>query len=48
MKNTITVKVADNKEYNEYIMILEAKGFKQIGTRLFEDERSYVRVQIER
>lgn len=46
-KNTINVTVADNTEYNEYTAMLESKGFEQIGTRLFEDVQSYVRVTIE-
>ena len=47
MKNTIKIKVNNEREYNEYVEILANRGFDQIGTRLFEDNQSYVRVTIE-
>ena len=47
MKNTIKIKVNSEREYNEYVEILANRGFDQIGTRLFEDNQSYVRVTIE-
>lgn len=43
MKNTINIKLTD-KEYKEYEKMLEEQGFEQIGTRLFEDKQSYVRI----
>ena len=46
MKNTINIKVNNEKEYNEYIEMLKSRGFEQIGTRLFEDNQSYVRISI--
>lgn len=47
MKNTIKIKVSNEKEYNEYTEMLKNRGFEQIGTRLFEDGQSYVRITIE-
>lgn len=47
MKNTINIKVFSKKEYNEFTQVLVKQGFNQIGTRLFEDDRSYVRITIE-
>lgn len=47
MKNTIKIKVNNEREYNEYVEMLANRGFEQIGTRLFEDNQSYVRVTIE-
>ena len=47
MKNTIKIKVNNEREYNEYVEMLTNRGFEQIGTRLFEDNQSYVRVNIE-
>ena len=44
MKNTIKIKVVDEKEYKEFVEMLIDKGFEQIGTRLFEDNKSYVSV----
>ncbi len=44
MKNTINIKVNNEKEYNEYVEILMQKDCKQVGARLFEDERSYFRI----
>lgn len=46
MKNTINIKVNNEKEYNEYIEMLKSRGFEQIGTRLFEDNQSYLRISI--
>lgn len=46
MKNTIKIKVT-KKEYKEYSKMLKERGFEQIGTRLFEDKQSYVRITIE-
>lgn len=46
MKNTIKITVDNKKEYKEYAEMLIARGFKQIGTRLFEDSKSYVRLYI--
>jgi len=46
MKNTINIKLT-NKEYKEYEKMLKEQGFEQIGTRLFEDKQSYVRITIE-
>ena len=48
MKNTIKIKVTDEREYKEYVEMLVNRGFEQIGTRLFEDNQSYIRVAIER
>ena len=47
MKNTIKIKV-NKKEYNEYVDMLLNRGFVQIGTRLFEDNQSYVKINIEK
>ena len=47
MKNTIKIKVNNEREYNEYVEMLVNRGFEQIGKRLFEDNKSYVRVTIE-
>lgn len=47
MKNTIKIKVNNEREYSEYVEMLANRGFDQIGTRLFEDNQSYVRVTIE-
>lgn len=43
MKNTYNITVHRN-EYNRYKQMLKERGFKQIGTRLFEDAQTYVRV----
>ena len=48
MKNTLKIKVNSEREYKEYVEMLVSRGFEQIGTRLFEDNRSYVRLTIER
>lgn len=48
MKNTMNITVSNKKEYKEYVEMLINKGFKQIGTRLFEDNRSYVRINIQK
>lgn len=47
MKNTIKIKVNNEREYKEYVGMLLNRGFEQIGTRLFEDNQSYVKVTIE-
>ena len=47
MKNTIKIKVTNEREYKEFVEMLINKGFEQIGTRLFEDNKSYVRVTVE-
>lgn len=47
MKNTIKITV-NQYEYDEYAQILIERGFKQIGHRLFEDSKSYVRFYINR
>lgn len=44
MKNTIKIKVNNEREYKEYVEMLRNKGFDWIGTRLFEDGQSYVRL----
>ena len=46
MKNTINLKARDEKEYEEIVEMLKDRDFIQIGTRLFEDNRSYVRITI--
>jgi hypothetical protein len=46
MKKTIKITFNNEKEYDEYKVLLEEKGFTQIGTRLFEDNRSYVSISI--
>lgn len=46
MKNTINIKLT-KKEYKGYEKMLKEHGFEQIGTRLFEDKQSYVRIKIE-
>lgn len=45
MKNTINITLS-KEEYEEYIEMLLERGCKQIGTRLFEDNSSYVRISI--
>lgn len=47
MKNTIKIKVDSEREYKEYVEMLLSRGFKEIGTRLFEDNQSYIRLSIE-
>ena len=44
MKNTIKIKVSNEREYMEVVEMLLNKGFEQIGTRLWEDSISYVRI----
>lgn len=46
LKKTIKVKVSNENEYKEYSEMLMSRGFTQIGTRLFEDSVSYVRIMI--
>ena len=48
MKNTIKIKVNNEIEYKEYHEMLINRGYDQIGTRLFEDSRSYVRITIDK
>lgn len=36
MKTTYKIRLSP-KEYDEYVEMLKSRGFKQIGTRLFED-----------
>ena len=48
MKSTLKIKVKDKKEYKEFTEMLIERGFKQIGTILFEDRQSYIRVEIEK
>lgn len=45
MKKTINI-VLNKNEYDEYVEMLNKKDFKQIGTRLFEDFQSYVKIKI--
>ena len=47
MKSTIKIKVNNEMEYKEYYEMLINRGYEQIGTRLFEDSKSYVRITIE-
>ena len=44
MKNTIKIQVCNEREYMEVVEMLLNKGFEQIGTRLWEDSKSYVRI----
>nr|DAH30424.1 MAG TPA: hypothetical protein [Bacteriophage sp.] len=46
MKTTYKIKLSQ-KEYDEYVEMLKSRGFKQIGTRLFEDNQSYIKIKIE-
>lgn len=46
MKKTIRIIVNNKKEYEEYAKILLERGFEPIGTRLFEDNKSYIRIYI--
>ena len=48
MKNTINITVKDMVEYVAYKKLFTSTGFTQIGTRLFEDNKSYVRITIEK
>lgn len=45
MKMTINI-VLNKNEYDEYVEMLNKKDFKLIGTRLFEDFQSYVKIKI--
>lgn len=47
MKNTINLKARDEKEYEEIVEMLKNREFIQIGTRLFEDNRSFIRITVE-
>lgn len=47
MKNTLNIKVTSNEELNGFERLLKERGFKHIGTRLWEDKKSYVRLTIE-
>ena len=44
MKNTIKIEVSNEREYMEVVEMLINKGFEQIGTRLWEDNKTYVRI----
>ena len=44
MKNTIKIKVSNEWEYMVVVEMLINIGFVQIGTRLFEDSITYVRI----
>lgn len=46
MKTTIKITLNSEKEYTEYKNLLITKGFIQIGTKLFEDNQSYIRFYI--
>ena len=46
MKTTINITLNSKKEYTEYKNLLITMGFIQIGTRLFEDSQSYIRLHI--
>lgn len=46
MKKTINITASNKREYRELVEMLESRGFNQIGTRLFEDRQSYVRISI--
>jgi hypothetical protein len=46
MKTTYKIRLSQ-KEYDEYVEMLKSRGFKQIGTRLFEDNQSYIKIKIE-
>lgn len=46
MKKTMKITLSNKKEYNKYVRMLLERGFIQIGTRLFEDDRGYVRFYI--
>ena len=48
MKNTINIKVKDMVEYVGYKKLFIRTGYIQIGTRLFENNNSYVRITIEK
>ena len=45
MTNTINITLS-KEEYEKYAEMLLVRGFKHIGTRLFEDNLSYVRISI--
>ena len=47
MKNTINITVKDMVQYVGYKKLFLSTGYIQIGTRLFEDNKSYVRITIE-
>ena len=46
MKNTINITVEDMAQYVAYKKLFTSTGYAQIGTRLFEDNKSYVRITI--
>ena len=46
MKNTINITVEDMAQYVAYKKLFASTGYAQIGTRLFEDNKSYVRITI--
>ena len=48
MKNTINITVEDMAQYVAYKKLFTSTGYAQIGTRLFEDNNSYVRITIKK
>ena len=48
MKNTINIAVKDMVQYVAYKKLFISTGYIQIGTRLFEDNKSYVRITIKK
>lgn len=48
MKNTNNIIVKDMVQYIAYKKLFTSTGYTQIGTRLFEDNKSYVRITIEK
>ena len=44
MKNTIKIEVSNEMEYMKVVEMLINIGFEQIGKRLWEDSRTYVRI----
>ena len=48
MKNTINITVEDMAQYVAYKKLFTSTGYTQIGTRLFEDNKSYVRITIKK
>ena len=47
MKYTTNITVTCEKELASFETLLSERGFKHIGTRLWEDEKSYIRITIE-
>lgn len=48
MKNTINIKCANESNYRDLVYQLSFKDYTQIGTRLFENEKSYIRITIKK